>query len=165
MHKHLLALLVPLLLSACVDDEMHIVGCEPLGDIRPVCGMQTPEDIAARPDGRHLLLAYFSGMHSGIGHLSLFDTRTEKVTPLFPPPDGVVDTAKPGWGEAGCAQPPLDEFRPHGTHLHQLADGRWRYLVVNHGGREAVEMFEPSAQTRRQLPSSQWTVPGAVRVV
>ena len=146
MHKHLLALLVTLSLAACVDDEMHISGCEVIGDIRPLCDMQTPEDIAALPDGRHLLLANFSGMHAGIGRLSLFDTQTEKLTPLFPPPDRVVDTAEPQWGEAGCAPPPLDKFRPHGTHLHQLADGRWCYLVVNHGGREVIEMFEVLGQ-------------------
>lgn len=121
---------------------MHISGCEAIGDIRPVCGMKSPEDIAALPDGRHLLLAHFGGMHDGTGSLGLFDTKTEQVKPLFPPANGVVDTADPEWGEAGCEPPPLDKFSPHGTHLHPLADGRWRYLVVNHGGRETIELFE-----------------------
>lgn len=142
MIKRLLSLCTVAVLSGCIDDEMHISGCEPMGDIVPVCGMQTPEDIAALPDGRHLLLAHFGGMHNGTGSLGLFDTRTEKVTPLFPPTDGLVDTADPDWGETGCEPPPLDRFSPHGTHLHQLEDGRWRYLVVNHGTRDTVELFE-----------------------
>ena len=129
-------------LCACADDEIHISGCEPVGDIRPVCGMQSPEDIAAVDDDRHLLLAHFGGMHDGTGSLSLFDTQTDQVTPLFPPVDGVVDTSAASWGDADCAPPSLDMFSPHGTHLHQLSDGRWRYLVVNHGGRETIELFE-----------------------
>ncbi len=142
MFKSVLPVMLVCLLAACVDDEMRISGCEPLGDITPVCGMQTPEDIAALPDGRHLLLGNFGGIPDGTGSLSLFDTESTRLTPLFPPASGQVDTGDPLWGEAGCEPPALALFSPHGTHLHQLADGRWRYLVVNHGGREAVEMFE-----------------------
>jgi hypothetical protein len=131
-----------ILLTGCVDDEMRISGCEPLGDIRPICGLQTPEDIAALQDGRHLLFSNFGGMHKGSGYLSLFDTASDTSTRLFPPVSGTVGTADADWGEKHCAPPPLDNFGNHGTHLHQLADGRWRYLVVNHGGRETVEMFE-----------------------
>lgn len=142
MIKRWIAALMLVGTTACVDDEMKISGCEPVGEIIPVCGMQSPEDIAALEDGRHLLLAHFGGMEGGTGSLALFDTQTEVVTPLFPPGSAGVASADPQWGEAGCEPPPLDQFSPHGTHLHQLADGRWRYLVVNHGGREAVEMFE-----------------------
>ena len=83
MIKQALPLLMMLSLSACIDDEMKINGCTAVDDIRPVCGMQSPEDIAALEDGRHLLLAHFGGMHDGTGSLSLFDTRTEMITPLF----------------------------------------------------------------------------------
>jgi hypothetical protein len=142
MFERCIPLLLVLFLSACVDDEMLISGCEAVGDIRPVCGMQTPEDIAALDDNRHLLLAHFGGMHDATGSLSLFDTQTEQVTPLFPLADEVVNTAGADWGDADCKPPSTQKFSPHGTHLHQLADGRWRYLVVNHGGRETIEMFE-----------------------
>ena len=144
MRKLLPLLGATLLLSACSADLPPIEGCEPVGDIRPVCDMQTPEDIAALADGRHLLLAHFGGMQDGTGSLSLFDTQTEEITPLFPPDAGKaakLDAAEV-WGEAACTTAPGAEFSPHGTHLHQLDDGRWRYLVVNHGGREAVELFE-----------------------
>ena len=63
-------------------------------------------------------------------------------THLFPPSSGEVDATDVEWGEKGCEPPPLASYSPHGTHLHRLADGRWRYLVINHGGRETVEMFE-----------------------
>lgn len=146
MYKRLLPLLALLSLGACVDDEIHISDCKPVGDIHPVCGMQSPEDIAALPDGRHLLLANFGGMHDGSGSLSLFDTRTEQLTPLFPTAKGVVASDDANWGDADCGPPPQELFSPHGTHLKQLADGRWRYLVVNHGGPEVVEMFEVLGQ-------------------
>jgi hypothetical protein len=142
MIKQLAAVLCVLSTTACIDDEMKISGCEPIGAIHPVCDMQSPEDIAALNDGHHLLLAHFGGMHNGTGSLALFDTRNEGITPLFPPASGLVDIDGADWGEPDCGPPPLDTFSPHGTHLHQLADGRWRYLVVNHGGRESVELFE-----------------------
>jgi hypothetical protein len=44
---------------------------------------------------------------------------------------------------------------PHGTHLVQLDDGSWRYLVVNHGGREAVELFAVQVPEQGK-PSLQW---------
>ena len=140
--KKLLPIALLALVAACADDDIHIEGCDPLGDIQPVCGMQTPEDIAALNDDRHLLLAHFGGMHDATGSLSLFDTQTASLTPLFPPVSGTVDTSSVNWGDTDCGPPRVDKFSPHGTHLHRLADGRWRYLVVNHGGRESIEMFE-----------------------
>ncbi len=136
----LLALLA--LLAGCGETLPPITGCNAVGDIRPVCGMQTPEDIAALPDGRHLLLAHFGGMEDGIGSLSVFDTESEQHRQLFPPASSAVSDASELWGDAECTEPPGKGFSPHGTHLHQLDSGPWRYLVVNHGEREAVELFE-----------------------
>jgi hypothetical protein len=144
-----LALLI--CLQACSAKQPPIVGCDAVGDIQPICGMQTPEDIAALDDGRHLLLANFGGMHNGTGSLSLFDTRSKQLTPLFPPVSGQVAAPAAPWGQADCPPPDLAQFSPHGTHLGRLANGDWRYLVVNHGGREAIEMF---ALTNAQGSSS-----------
>lgn len=130
------------LVAGCSSPLPPITDCEPRGDIEPVCGMATPEDIAALPDGRHLLLAHFGHMGERSGSISLFDTRTGESTPLFPAPGAVTAVAGEPWGQADCTEPPGDSFGPHGTHLHRLEDGRWRFLVVNHGSREAVELFE-----------------------
>jgi hypothetical protein len=146
MLKTVLRLLPLLAVAACVDPELRIEGCEPVGEMRPVCGMQSPEDIAALPDGQYLLLANFGGMKHGTGSLSLFDTRTERLTPLFPGPEFEPDRAAADWGEPGCEAPPPDAFSPHGTHLHRLRDGRLRYAVVNHGARESIELFEVLGQ-------------------
>lgn len=128
-----------LLVAACTGGE-QITDCEPRGDIAVYCDMGTPEDIAALPDGRHLLLAHFGQMGDAVGTLSLFDTATGSRTHLFP--EGEAEIGTPDWGVTECTTPPGQDFSPHGTHLQQLEDGRWRYLVVNHGNREAVELFE-----------------------
>ncbi|MFK8049738.1 MAG: hypothetical protein AB8B81_15030 [Halioglobus sp.] len=142
MKKLLLLAASSLLLTACSADLPTITGCEAVGDIRPVCGMQTPEDIAALDDGKHLLLSHFAGMEHGSGSVSVFNIETQTRVQQFPPLSGVTNTRNAQWGDAGCAPPDPKQFRPHGTHLRQLHDGRWRYLVVNHGGRESIEMFE-----------------------
>jgi hypothetical protein len=159
MKKALLSLFTLMCLVACSNDQPEIIGCEPVGDIRPVCGMQTPEDIAALPDGRHLLLAHFGGMTHATGSLGLFDTRSEKLTQLFPLASAMSSQQK-AWGESDCPAPALDTFSPHGTHLGQLSDGRWRYLVVNHS-REAVEMFEVLGQGANTTLTWRGCVPAA----
>ena len=136
------AVLAAALLGTCSSADIHMDDCRPLDGLKPVCGMQTPEDIAALDDGRHLLLAHFGGMIGGQGSLSLFDTQTERIKPLFPSPSVAVDTAAATWGDADCKLPNPEKFSPHGTHLHRLAGGALRYLVVNHGERETIEMFE-----------------------
>ena len=142
MNKLLVTPLLVLILGACGIELPPIVGCEAVGEIKPVCGMQTPEDIAALPDDQFLLLSNFSGMSHGTGTIGLFDTRSDSLVQLFPALDGTGLESQAGWGESSCPPPDSSVFRPHGTHLHQLDDGRWRYLVVNHGGRESIELFE-----------------------
>lgn len=149
MRKLLLLASSGVLLLACSADLPTISGCEAVGGIRPVCGMQTPEDIAALEDGKHLLLSHFGGMEDGHGSLSVFNIETETFEQQFPPASGVVSTDKTDWGDAACTPPSLDNFSPHGTHLRRLQDGRWRYLVVNHGSRESIEMFELTHEAKQ----------------
>lgn len=131
------------LLGGCAESLPPIADCEPRDDIIPYCGMATPEDIAPLPDNRRLLLAHFGHMGEDTGSISLFDTVTGEISPLFPTVDDYpADLTDDLWGQADCKTPPDASLGPHGTHLHQLDDGRWRYLVVNHGNREAVELFE-----------------------
>ena len=46
------------------------------------------------------------------------------------------------WGEADCPPPDPAAFSPHGIDLERRNDGRWQLAVVNHGGRESVELLE-----------------------
>ncbi|MEM8770003.1 MAG: SMP-30/gluconolactonase/LRE family protein, partial [Pseudomonadota bacterium] len=47
-----------------------------------------------------------------------------------------------GWGDESCPAPDAEAFSPHGIDLVLCEDGATALLVVNHGGREAVEFFE-----------------------
>ena len=128
-------------LAACSNPEEFTVNdCESRGDLEPICGLQAPEDLAVLPDQRHILLSQFGSMGESSGSIGLFDTDTKTTKNLFPNQEPASHTEL--WGDAACATPPGRKFSPHGTHLQQLADGRWRYLVINHGAREAVELFE-----------------------
>ena len=127
--------------QGCSIKGLSISNCEASGLIRPVCKMQTPEDIAALPNGEHLLLVNFGGMFSGTGYLSLFNVADESSKTLFPS-DQLLESSHVRWGDNNCPPPEMKKFRPHGSHLHRLKDGRWRYLVINHGLRESIELFE-----------------------
>jgi len=143
MIRQLILLTSSIVLVACMDSEMKISGCDPVGDMQPVCEMQAPEDIAALPDGKHLLLSNFGGMAEGSrGKITVFNTQTMEKTLAFHVPMSDVRSRGNAWGDRACKRPERTEFSPHGTHLHQLDNRKWRYLVVNHGGRESIEMFD-----------------------
>lgn len=121
--------------------------CEPHDGLRPYCGLRQPEDLEPLPDGRHLLVSQMNlsfaaqTMTFGPGKLSLIDTKSGKIRDLYP---GKSAPARPasGWGAADCPGEIGANLSPHGIHLSRRADGRRQLLVVNHGGREAVEFFE-----------------------
>ncbi len=149
-HTAMVALFA-LFLSACGTPEGALItDCHSADDLEVVCGLQAPEDLAVVPGERYLLLSQFAGMEGeGSGNIALFDTTDRSITTLFSG-EGENTTGK-AWGDASCDTAPGEHFSPHGTHLHQLSDGHWRYLVVNHGGRESVEVFELTLGDSPQL--------------
>ncbi|HJQ84191.1 MAG TPA: hypothetical protein VKA21_08950 [Candidatus Binatia bacterium] len=133
------AVLAVLLLAACSRVE-PIRGCEARGPARPVCGFQNPEDLVPLPDGQRLLVSEFGAMDgTRPGRLSVLELATDARTVVY---EGGAGTPTPGWGDASCPGPPSPAFSPHGIDLARRADGRLALLVVNHGGREAIELFE-----------------------
>lgn len=121
--------------------------------MRVVCGMQSPEDIAVIPGGDYLLLSELGGMGDRAGRILLFNTNDESWQPIYSPATQMAPAQLQG--DAACDTPPTDEMSPHGTHLATLVDGSLRYLLVNHGDREAVELF--SVETSNNgLPHLQW---------
>ncbi len=131
---------ITVVLGACsVPEGTHITDCIDKGNLHPVCGMQSPEDIAIVPGGDYLLLSELGSMGERAGRITLFNVNDESWRPIFPGQDPKVSATLQG--DAGCTEPPGMEMSPHGTHLVQLDNGNWRYLVVNHGGREAIELF------------------------
>jgi len=74
---------------------------------------------------------------AGIAGLMLFDIAKRTFTRITP-------TAEPrkDWGDPACPGPLGDMLRPHGISLLKRHNGAMQVYVVNHGGRESIEMFE-----------------------
>lgn len=141
---------LPMLLAlaglACSEPVEPITTCAPHGDAHPVCGVQNPEDLALLPDASGVVVSEYGGMQAErAGRLSLLDAAGEERRVLFEGESGREgETAQaPGpWGDPDCAGPPAPGFSPHGIDLARRADGRLQLLVVTHGERESVELFE-----------------------
>jgi len=147
------AALLLALLAGC-GGPAPITDCVARGDLVPICRFRNPEDLEAV--GTWLLISEFAGMKDGPGGGGLI---------AFRPGDGArqrlwpVKGAKPaaaasGVGAAECPGPPdAAAFSPHGLGLS--ADAA-TLLVVNHGGREAVEFFSvsPGADAAYRDPTS-----------
>jgi hypothetical protein len=112
--------------------------CEPVDGTVPVCGVQAPEDLAMVPWTRWLLLSQMPSAADPQAHpggLAALQLETGEVLPLYP--HEAADEPRPGWGDPACPGAPGRAFAPHGIDVEGS-----RLLVVNHGGREAVEWFE-----------------------
>ena len=126
-----------LLLAGCGGDSLTpVLDCESGFGIEVDCRFQNPEDLALAPDGR-IIVSQFGGMDGTPGNLVLYEPRKRTLTPLFPGPAVGIE---PEWGDPGCTFP--ESFSPHGIDLETRLDGRHQLAVVNHAGRESVEMFQ-----------------------
>ena len=130
------ALLVALVGVSC-GSTPPITSCDPVGRAKPLCGYQNPEDLALLPDARHVIVSEYGDAGARPGRLTLLDLGSREHTVLFA--GGEPGAAGP-WGAPDCS-PPTSAFSPHGIHLAKRADGLLQLLVVQHGGRESVEMF------------------------
>lgn len=137
-----LLLLTTVLLSACDhSDPGQLAPCEPFDGLTPICGFQAPEDLALLPDGSGILVSEYGHMGASEGQLSMLNLDDYQRRELYSSQSSNDLRARnPIWGEATCTEPKT--FSPHGIDLAQRASGRWQLLVVNHGSRESVEMFE-----------------------
>ena len=130
----------------CVPDP-------PPGVVGSVCGFQNPEDVAAVPSARILLVSQMrhddSEEGGSIAALPLAVDGVPAGPPrtLWPPasPEQQAGTAGSGAvGEAGCTTAPSPKrFAPHGIAVGvPRADGSLPVAVVVHDPREAIELFE-----------------------
>ncbi len=104
-----------------------------------ICGTHSPEDLEWTPDGKQLIVSQFVNSQGRAGDAGL--TVYDPVQNSF---SRIPVTAEPlkNWGEAACPGPIGDGLRPHGTSLAKRNGGKNQLYVVNHGGRESIEMYE-----------------------
>jgi hypothetical protein len=134
--------LLVFVLAGCQSDVTPILTCEPGDGITPICGFQNPEDLALIPGSDWIIVSQFGLMDgSRPGNIAMFNQQTESWHVVFPVAADIQSATDPFWGTRNCARPGK-EFAPHGLDLMHLGADRYRLLVVNHGGRDSVEMFE-----------------------
>jgi hypothetical protein len=139
------AWVVVALALSCAAEPDVIEDCVPGDGIELICGFQNPEDLAVLPGGTWVVASQFPGARGGGGgSLVAFRPADGRKQVLFPDPDSeeppAADAPDPGWGAADCPGPPdPGRFGPHGIDLDRRSH---RLAVVNHGDREAVELFE-----------------------
>ena len=145
--RFLSILILTLTLASCskntetADRKSDYVSCNPTNGMIPYCGFTNPEDMVIIADGAKLLVSEMGVfMQDSPGSLSLLDLvsgqkQSIKITWV---------TEGKSWGDNHCPQPQTSLFSPHGIDLTTRNDGKEQLLVVNHGGREAVEFFELS---------------------
>jgi hypothetical protein len=120
-----------------------------------VTGIHHAEDIAAVPRSRWLIAGGMASQARPQGHLYLVDTDAMTSSELFPA-DATFALDRDTYGE--IEPPALDIFFAHGLALREGEGTVHTLYVVNHGGREAIEVFEVDTAPAR--PTLTWV--GAV---
>ena len=114
--------------------------CEPVGEIRFVCGQDGPEDLVVVPGSPWLVASAYGAS----GGLFAINTKEASSTRLFPSATATDRLDRQNY--ASCPGPLQGEdrerFRTHGLYLKEGGRGVHTLYAVHHGGRESVELFE-----------------------
>lgn len=113
--------------------------------VTAICGVEAPEDIVVLDD-RYLIVSSMEVTD----HLFLLDTRDASLAPMVTRLDAPSPERR--LGDPQCTPPVY--MISHGIDLARDGDDT-RLLVVNHGGRESVEMFELAAAADG-VPMLEW---------
>jgi SMP-30/Gluconolactonase/LRE-like region len=120
-----------------------LASCGVHGDIEVLCGTHSPEDLELAPDGKFLIATQFVNQGragtTGAG-MALFDLAKKTFTKMT-----VTDEPDKSWGDPACPGPIGDTLVSHGESLRKRSNGKWALYVVNHGGRQSIEMYELKA--------------------
>jgi hypothetical protein len=133
-------LMIALGVLACTTPTVDAApDCTPANGFTPLCGFERPEDIEVLAAGRALLVSEYGGLSGARpGRLTVFVPQDESRREIYP---ANAASGAPDWGAQDCPGAPGAMFSPHGIHVASVG-GTQRVLVVNHGGREAIELFE-----------------------
>lgn len=110
------------------------------GNIEVLCGTRQPEDLEITPDGKYLIATQFINAGRGAsagGGMALFDLSKKTFSKM-----AITSEPEKGWGDPACPGPIGDALVSHGSSLAKRRNGPWALYVVNHGGRQSIEMFE-----------------------
>jgi hypothetical protein len=117
-----------------------LMACGLHSSIEVLCGTRSPEDLELTPDGKYLIATQFVNLgrsgSAGAG-MALFDLSKKTFTQM-----SVASEPDKSWGDPACPGPIGEALVSHGESLAKRHNGAWALYVVNHGGRQSIEMFE-----------------------
>jgi hypothetical protein len=127
--------------------------CSPANGVSFICGVTNVEDFAPVPNSKWVIGSDLSTASAPQGFLYLFDTARRKVTAVQPSEIAIKPDKKT---YPDCPGPvDMKVFGPHGIDLTRTGGTHRTLYVINHGGRESVEVFAVDlAQTK---PRFTWT--------
>lgn len=134
LHATLWLTLAQFLLHPAVGAEPST--CEPTANLSFICNAERPEDVARVPQTRWLV---FSGFSHGAG-LKLVDSSAHTMKRWYSGTRDQLDHDRKAF--PNCPAPPSAEaFNAQGLSLRTVSPRLHRLYVVNHGGRESIEVF------------------------
>lgn len=105
------------------------------------------EDLDPLENGKLVIASSMSGGMQAHGGLFVIDATSGAARKLYP-----ADKLAGAATMEGCpTQVAADAFAPHGIALQKDARGVTRLYVVNHGGRESIEIFELKLRSKLSL--------------
>lgn len=126
-------------------------GCAPEGKVSYVCGPANVEDLILAPGTDWIIGSGGTGPTVKAGQFYAIDAK-KKTWASVP-----VDLSSPAQApfKACPGAPDKSKFAPHGIALRTGAGGKHAFYALNHGGREAIEVFELTARAG-VTPSLKW---------
>jgi hypothetical protein len=125
--------------------------CAAEGNLAYICGAEKPEDLAMIPGTRWIIA---SGFAPGSG-LKLVDTRARTLRRWFTAAEGQIASRPTLYPDCASA-PDASVFNARGISFRRKGPGEGELHVINHGGREAVEVFTVFWTKADQPPRLQW---------
>ncbi len=133
------------LLAACGERVPDARDCDPKNPWRPLCGLMNPEDVVPLPGTPWVLASELRRPGNPPGSIVAFTLGGDKaVTVVGPshPAERVNDPILAQNAEICPGPLPPDGLAPHGMDLIVEDKPPWILLVVNHGTRESIEMYD-----------------------
>lgn len=127
-----------------VTDGIAHVGVDSCGR-NAICGLRNPEDVVRLGSTRFAIASSLARAPRSLSHLYLVDLASRIATPLVPTMD--PDTQRSL--DPNCTPPQnFGTLITHGLSSRSDSPDRGRLYVVNHGGKQSIEMFEWHVQAR-----------------
>jgi hypothetical protein len=133
--KRLIGLCALLLGLGLASGATAAPSCAPDGKVAYVCGLMNVEDMDLVPGGRWIIGSGMTSPTVPVGHLYAIDAKARSFHEITPDVSGKALAAY-----ADCPGPlDLSKLAPHGLFVT-----KGRVYLVNHGGRQSIEVFRLS---------------------